>query len=160
MNNVGAVAYRDSDKGLEITCNSWVSGTVTTLTLSPEYKENFLKWWNGKVPLNEALPSLTAEEEELILTGILPGEDEIENMTEAADDMSQFDRYGQPYSPDERRVVEYILKITNNQIGAGNDPIGFLIASHAELSRRLNQAKKHVTAEQYRNICYAAGDDT
>lgn len=35
------------------------------------------------------------------------------------------------YSPEEKRVCEYLQRITNNQIGCGDDPIGFLIASHA-----------------------------
>lgn len=34
------------------------------------------------------------------------------------------------YSSDEERVSDYIQEITNNQVGSGNDPIGFLIASH------------------------------
>lgn len=40
-----------------------------------------------------------------------------------------------PYRPDERRVVEYLLEIAPD-IGAGDDPIGFLIASHRVLSAR------------------------
>ena len=35
-----------------------------------------------------------------------------------------------PYTDDEKRVCEYLQKISNNQIGCGDDPIGFLIASH------------------------------
>lgn len=34
---------------------------------------------------------------------------------------------------DEEKVRKYLLDITNNQIGAGDDPIGLLIASHAAL---------------------------
>jgi len=33
-----------------------------------------------------------------------------------------------PYTPDEQRVAEYIVRITG--VGAGDDPIGFLMASH------------------------------
>jgi hypothetical protein len=36
-----------------------------------------------------------------------------------------------PYSADEKRVAEYVVKLTG--VGAGNDPIGFLMASHATL---------------------------
>lgn len=41
-----------------------------------------------------------------------------------------------PYSPDEQRVCDYIAVVSNGQIGAGDDPIGFLIASHRYLSQR------------------------
>ena len=39
-----------------------------------------------------------------------------------------------PYTPDEERVCEYLQKLTKNQIGCGDDPIGFLISSHAALA--------------------------
>ena len=35
-----------------------------------------------------------------------------------------------PYSSEEERVSEYIQEITEGMIGSGEDPIGFLIASH------------------------------
>lgn len=38
------------------------------------------------------------------------------------------------YSADERRVSDYIQGITEGLIGSGDDPIGFLIASHASLA--------------------------
>jgi hypothetical protein len=41
-----------------------------------------------------------------------------------------------PYTPDEQRVVDYLVKITGGSIGGGDDPIGFLIASHANLAHR------------------------
>mgnify|MGYP003386425688 FL=1 len=41
------------------------------------------------------------------------------------------DMEARPYRPDELRVVEYINKISWRIIGAGNDPIGFLLAAHA-----------------------------
>ncbi len=37
-----------------------------------------------------------------------------------------------PYSKDEERVAKYLVDLTG--IGAGDDPIGFLISSHAFLS--------------------------
>lgn len=42
-----------------------------------------------------------------------------------------------PYTADEQRVCAYILKITNNQIGCGEDPIAFLISSHEVFRLRL-----------------------
>lgn len=45
-----------------------------------------------------------------------------------------FKRY--PYTADERKVVEYLTKICPD-IGAGDDPITFLIASHAQQNREL-----------------------
>lgn len=44
-----------------------------------------------------------------------------------------------PYSKDERRVATYLWELFEGKIGAGDDPIGFLIASHRELVRRLKQ---------------------
>lgn len=38
-----------------------------------------------------------------------------------------------PYRPDEQRVVDYLRSLMPD-IGAGDDPIGFLIASHQALS--------------------------
>lgn len=38
------------------------------------------------------------------------------------------------YSPEEQRVSDYIQEITKGMIGSGDDPIGFLIASHRMLS--------------------------
>jgi hypothetical protein len=36
-----------------------------------------------------------------------------------------------PYTADEQRVVDYINLISDGAIGAGSDPIGFLMASHS-----------------------------
>jgi hypothetical protein len=38
-----------------------------------------------------------------------------------------------PYTPEESRVCEYLQKVTKNQVGCGDDPIGFLISSHETL---------------------------
>jgi hypothetical protein len=35
-----------------------------------------------------------------------------------------------PYTAEEKRVADYIIGLTNGTVGAGSDPIGFLIASH------------------------------
>lgn len=39
----------------------------------------------------------------------------------------------------EDKVKKYLLAITNNQIGTGDDPIGFLIASHAALFENMKK---------------------
>ncbi len=39
-----------------------------------------------------------------------------------------------PYSVEEQRVCDYLQRILNGVIGCGNDPIGFLIASHEAMS--------------------------
>ena len=49
-----------------------------------------------------------------------------------------FDRH--PYSPDEERVAKYISDLTG--IGGGDDPIGFLIASHRTLVRTTETQNK------------------
>lgn len=38
-----------------------------------------------------------------------------------------------PYSADERRVGEFLDMLTNGDLGWGNDPIGFLLASYRVL---------------------------
>lgn len=37
------------------------------------------------------------------------------------------------YTPDQKRVSDYIQEMTDGAIGGGDDPIGFLIASHTSL---------------------------
>jgi hypothetical protein len=39
-----------------------------------------------------------------------------------------------PYSPKEAEAAEYLSELTG--IGGGDDPVGFLIASHRELVRQ------------------------
>lgn len=62
-----------------------------------------------------------------------------------------------PYTADEQRVCEYLLQMTQNQIGCGDDPIGFLIASHAfsraEASSGYAAGRRAVLVE----AMYAAG---
>ena len=38
-----------------------------------------------------------------------------------------------PYDEQEKRVADYLHEITEGQMGGGDDPIGFLIASHNTL---------------------------
>lgn len=49
-----------------------------------------------------------------------------------------------PYTTDEMKVVEYLTRIAPD-VGVGDDPILFLIASHAELRRRLTQVRLAAT---------------
>lgn len=49
-------------------------------------------------------------------------------------DSRDFD--ARPYSPDERRVADYLQQIMPD-IGTGDDPVGFLISSHTALMDRL-----------------------
>lgn len=56
-------------------------------------------------------------------------------------DMRDFDQ--NPYSSDELRVVEYLSKMLPG-IGAGDDPISFLMASHGELAVMLKEAKEEL----------------
>lgn len=43
------------------------------------------------------------------------------------------DMKAKPYTDAEKRVADYLTQLTDNQIGGGEDPIGFLMASHAYL---------------------------
>ncbi len=45
-----------------------------------------------------------------------------------------------PYTPDEKRVAVYIVRITEGNVGAGDDPIGWLIASHEMMALDRRQA--------------------
>lgn len=50
-------------------------------------------------------------------------------------------RFGRgDYERQERRVADYLVR-RMPELGAGFDPVGFLIASHAELARRLAEAE-------------------
>lgn len=44
-----------------------------------------------------------------------------------------------PYDKHETRVVDYIDDLTDGTIGAGHDPVGFLIASHATLAQHIQE---------------------
>lgn len=50
-----------------------------------------------------------------------------------------------PYTADERRVGLYLDRITNGDVGWGDDPIGFLLASHetmaADRAQRIKEGK-------------------
>ena len=40
----------------------------------------------------------------------------------------------EPYSPEEAAATEYLVHLTG--VGGGDDPVGFLIASHRDLVRQ------------------------
>ena len=42
----------------------------------------------------------------------------------------------QPYDVQEKRVCDYLQKISKGMMGCGEDPIGFLIASHNMLRQQ------------------------
>ena len=55
-----------------------------------------------------------------------------------------------PYSSDEQRVAAYLMELTNNQVGAGDDPIGFLLAHTEHLRAQVARMKAlHVHCEQF-----------
>lgn len=56
--------------------------------------------------------------------------------------MIERDMRTKPYTKDESRVCDYLRRITEDQIGCGDDPIGFLIACHASLMAQARQAEK------------------
>lgn len=63
-----------------------------------------------------------------------------------------------PYSPDEQRVARWLADKTG--AGGGDDPIGFLIASHEALAARVANARPLVTYDAECGASYIrlAGD--
>jgi hypothetical protein len=51
----------------------------------------------------------------------------------------QRDFEANPYTPHEERVAKYLVELTG--VGGGDDPIEFLITSHASLRRRIEDLK-------------------
>jgi hypothetical protein len=51
-----------------------------------------------------------------------------------------------PYSEEERRVADYLVKLTSGQVGAGDDPIGFLMASHGFIIEQRRQQSVTIRA--------------
>lgn len=70
--------------------------------------------------------------------------------------MTDRDMKTHPYTQEERRGVDYLIKATCNMVGAGPDPIGFLIASHGALVHELKHrdmiAKRGVIHERENTI--------
>lgn len=55
-----------------------------------------------------------------------------------------------PYTPDEIRVADWLIKRAP-YIGAGDDPVGFLMASYEFMSAQLTDARRALAVT--RNIC-------
>jgi len=45
------------------------------------------------------------------------------------------------YSPEQRKVCDYLQALTKGAVGCGTDPIGFLISSHAALVAKLKESE-------------------
>ncbi len=61
-----------------------------------------------------------------------------------------------PYSKEEAEVAKYLMELTG--IGGGDDPVGFLIASHCGLVRQRTVLRtKH--PEIFKEIAFDARDD-
>lgn len=55
-----------------------------------------------------------------------------------------------PYTQDEQRVADWLVSRLNNQMGAGDDPIGFVLASYEMIHSELQKAKTLVAhCEQF-----------
>lgn len=52
-----------------------------------------------------------------------------------------------PYTSDQQRVANYIAEATDQNVGGGEDPIGFLLASHAYQAGKLAMAVKYLDSE-------------
>jgi hypothetical protein len=59
-----------------------------------------------------------------------------------------------PYSPDEKRVADWLFARTKGMVGTGDDPIGFVLASY-----ELVHAEKTTAVEALRKIVAAFDDD-
>lgn len=59
----------------------------------------------------------------------------------------------QPYSIAEERVCAFLQEITKGEIGCGDDPIGFLIASYAALSQDRIKLRAEVNQLQAKLHC-------
>ena len=46
-----------------------------------------------------------------------------------------------PYSADEQRVAEWLVNRMNSQVGAGDDPIGFMLASYEHVCEQASVMK-------------------
>lgn len=46
------------------------------------------------------------------------------------------------YSPEQKRVAKWLVTRMNNQVGAGTDPIGVVLASYEQIHAELEKARK------------------
>jgi hypothetical protein len=51
------------------------------------------------------------------------------------------------YTVEQQRVADYISKLTGGAVGGGEDPVGFLIASHSALSASWSIAPLRATGD-------------
>lgn len=62
-----------------------------------------------------------------------------------------------PYTPDQQRVADWLWQRTNGSVGAGEDPIGFLLASYEMIHAQLDELKDQLSVqhrkEQLWNEC-------
>jgi len=56
-----------------------------------------------------------------------------------------------PYSLDEGRVAEWLVKLSGDMVGGGPDPIGFLLSSYEYLIMERKELKQHIAALQLDN---------
>ena len=42
---------------------------------------------------------------------------------------------------EKQRVIDFLVEITKGQVGVGEDPVGFILASHALLAHQRNQLR-------------------
>ena len=49
-----------------------------------------------------------------------------------------------PYSDDEKRIVNWIMQKTKGNVGGGDDPIGFIMASHDMINAERIQLREAV----------------
>ena len=60
----------------------------------------------------------------------------------------------QPYTPDEQRVASWLVKLHDGLAGAGDDPIGFVLASHEALRH-----ERDIAVNALRKIVSSFDDD-
>jgi hypothetical protein len=79
---------------------------------------------NGAAPITQTPGELATAQADTLGSGVTPRRDG-----------------DSPYTPDEQRAADYIVEITKGDIGGGDDPIGFLILSHATLVENLKESR-------------------
>lgn len=52
----------------------WTGFHGATIKLTPLQYEGYIRWMHGDLYLHEAIPSLTPEQREILMTGITPSE--------------------------------------------------------------------------------------
>ena len=56
-----------------------------------------------------------------------------------------------PYSPDEARVAKFLVELSGGNVGAGDDPIGFLMSSYAYMSHQRGKVREAIKTAQSDN---------